>query len=131
MTHKLQNYLRTYRKRTGLSQEEVSYLLGCNARVKANRHERSARIPSLDAILAYEAVYGASAGELFAGVYQKVEHDTKRRARTLAQRLAKKEPTPMIQHKLASLGAIAGTVADLSNVTHDISPQTDEARPGD
>ena len=72
MSHKLENYLRTYRKRSGLSQDEVAYLLGCQNGTKVSRYERFARKPSLETLFAYEVVFGAPARELFAGVYQKV-----------------------------------------------------------
>lgn len=44
---KLDNYLRTYRKKLGLTQREVAFLLGCHSGAKVSRYERSARIPLL------------------------------------------------------------------------------------
>ena len=76
VSHKLENYLRTYRKRSGLSQDEVAFLLGCQNGTKVSRYERFARKPSLETLFAYEVVFGASARELFAGAYQKVEKKT-------------------------------------------------------
>jgi len=37
MSHKLQNYLRTYRKRNSLSQDEMAFLLGCQSGTKVSR----------------------------------------------------------------------------------------------
>ena len=54
MSHKLQNYLRTYRKRSGLSQDEVAFLLGCQTGAKVSRYEPFARKPSLETLFAYE-----------------------------------------------------------------------------
>jgi transcriptional regulator with XRE-family HTH domain len=85
--HKLDNYLRMYRKRAGLSQDEVAYLLGGNSGTKTSRYERFRRMPSLETALAYEAIYGVPARELFAGVAARAEHVVKRRARILDKRL--------------------------------------------
>ena len=116
MSHKLENYLRTYRKRAGFSQDEVAFLLGCRGGAKLCRYERFVRQPSLTAVLAYEAVFRVPPRELFAGLYQKVERRTLRRARLLARRVGKAEPNRMTAHKLAALSAICGTeVRDSGN----------------
>ena len=51
MTHNLENYLRTYRKRSNLSQDEVAFLLGCRGGTKVSRYERHARKPNLEQFL--------------------------------------------------------------------------------
>src|SRR5258708_4349170 len=58
MSRKLPNYLRMYRKRSGLSQEETALLLGYPNGQQVSRCERFTRQPSLQTILAYEAVFG-------------------------------------------------------------------------
>ena len=68
MAHRLPNYLRTHRKRAGLSQDEVAFLLGCRSGAKVSRYERLARRLSLETAFAYEALFGVPARELFAGV---------------------------------------------------------------
>jgi transcriptional regulator with XRE-family HTH domain len=85
--HRLDNYLRMYRKRSGLSQDEVAYLLGAKSGTKTSRYERFQRTPSLETALAYEAIYGISARELFAGVAERAERVVRRRARFLDKRL--------------------------------------------
>jgi transcriptional regulator with XRE-family HTH domain len=76
MSYKLENYLRTYRKRSGLSQDEMAFLLGCQNGTKVSRYERFARKPNLETLFAYEVVFGAPARELFAGVYHIVHYGT-------------------------------------------------------
>src|SRR2546427_6874983 len=106
MSHKLQNYLRTYRKRSGLSQDEVAFLLGCQSGTKVSRYERFSRKPSLETLFAYETVFGAPARELFAGAYQKVEKKTLNRAQFLARKVSRATPSPMATRKLQILKAI-------------------------
>jgi transcriptional regulator with XRE-family HTH domain len=110
MAHKLQNYLRTYRKRTGLSQDEVAFLLGCQGPTggaKVSRYERFSRKPSLETALAYEAVFGIPGRELFAGIFQKVEEKTKKRAQLLARKLNGGKPDRMTRRKLETLASIS------------------------
>ena len=73
-SRKLPNYLRTYRKRAGLSQEEVAFLLGCQDGHKASRYELRKRKPNLETVLAYELIFGTPARELFAGVFEDVAY---------------------------------------------------------
>jgi transcriptional regulator with XRE-family HTH domain len=84
---RLQNYLRTYRRRAGFSQDEIAYLLGAKSGTKTSRYERFRRTPSLETALAYEALFGVPVRELFAGVSARAERMTRRRARLLKKRL--------------------------------------------
>jgi transcriptional regulator with XRE-family HTH domain len=106
LSHKLENYLRTYRKRSGLSQEEVAFLLGGQTGTKVSRYERFARKPSLETLFAYEVVFGAPARELLAGAYQMVEKRTKNRAQLLARKVSRATPDQMATRKLQILKAI-------------------------
>src|SRR3989442_840206 len=67
-THKLENYLRTYRKRSGLSQREVAFLVGCRNGAQVSRYEKRRRLPPLRTALACEAAFGVPVSELFAGL---------------------------------------------------------------
>ena len=80
-TQRLENYLRMYRKRVGLSQDEVASLLGAKFGAKTSRYERFARIPSLVHALECEAIYGIPVKELFAGISAKAERAVHQRAR--------------------------------------------------
>jgi transcriptional regulator with XRE-family HTH domain len=89
---RLDNYLRMYRKRAGLSQDEVGFLLGGKSGRSgtiASRHEQFRRRPSLETALACEAIYGVPVSELFAGVSERAEDMVRRRARVLSKRLGK------------------------------------------
>lgn len=98
---KLDNYLRAYRRRSGLSQDEVAYLLGTRSGTKISRYERGGRLPDLDTALAFKAIFHLPVGVLFAGRQQKVERSVLRRAAKLQQRLETEGPK-----KLRALAAI-------------------------
>ena len=103
---KLDNYLRTYRKKLGLTQREVAFLLGCHSGAKVSRYERSGRIPSVRTIFAYEAIFQKPARELFAGIYDRAERETLRKIRILVSRLRKRQESPVLARKIASLRAV-------------------------
>lgn len=106
MARKLSNYLRTYRRYTGLSQDEVGFLLGCKG-AAVTRYERSVRRPSVENLLAYEMIFGAQARDLFAGVRDEVEEATRTRAVTLARKLGARATDPITLRKLEVLRRIA------------------------
>jgi transcriptional regulator with XRE-family HTH domain len=97
--NKLDNYLRTHRRRAGISQAEMAaFLLGTHDGTKVSRYERFARTPGLETALAYEAIFGISVRELFAGVYQRVERVARRRAQLLQKRIG-----PVASERIAKL----------------------------
>jgi transcriptional regulator with XRE-family HTH domain len=103
---KLPNYLRASRKRLGLSQEEVAYLLGVQSGAKLSRYEGFNREPSLETALALELIYGKPAHDLFGGLSHKIEHDVAKRAKALLRKYRKKTRTPATSHKIETLAAI-------------------------
>jgi transcriptional regulator with XRE-family HTH domain len=84
----LSNYLRTFRLRAGLSQDEVAALVGVAGGAEVSRHETFRRMPTLATALRYEAIFGVPVRELFPGEYQKVELEIQARAQELADRIA-------------------------------------------
>ena len=81
------NYLRTHRRRSGLSQVEVAFLLGLKSGQIVSRYERLDRTPSLETALACQVLFGALPHELYPGLYAKVENITRRRIHALLARM--------------------------------------------
>jgi transcriptional regulator with XRE-family HTH domain len=106
MSSRLPNYLRSNRKRLGLSQEEVAFLLGTTNGAKVCRYERFSRLPSLETALACEVIFKISTRELFSGLYQKINHKVVERAKVLTHRIRRRPLTKHTQQKSAALGAI-------------------------
>jgi transcriptional regulator with XRE-family HTH domain len=86
-TKKLPNYLRTYRRRAGLSQPDVAFLLGCKSKAKISRFELGTNLPTLKTALAYQAIFGVPVSELFAGVFEEIEREVTERAKLLQRTL--------------------------------------------
>ena len=109
--HKLENYLKTYRKRAGISQRDMDFLLGAHGGSKTSRYEHFKRTPNLETALACEALFHASVRELFAGVYVRAERRTILRARLLRKRLLAKNLSP--RGKIILLNTVVGDDANL------------------
>ena len=107
MAAPLQNYLRTYRRRSRFSQEELALLLGSRSGTRVSRYERQVRKPTLETALAYEAIFRVPVSTIFAGLYRKVEKETIARAEDLAERLVSADTVRVSTRKLASLRAIS------------------------
>ena len=67
--HKLENYLKTYRKRAGLSQRDLDFLMAACIGSTTTRYESFQRTPTLENALAYEALFKAPVRQIFAGLY--------------------------------------------------------------
>ena len=103
---KLDNYLRSYRRRLGLSQDLVAELLGSHSGTKVSRYERRIRTVPLETTLAYEAALGIPVADLFAGRFQKIRKAVKRRAQKIARRLESLPKSPSRSRALDALAAI-------------------------
>lgn len=103
MAQALPNYLRTYRKRSGFTQDEMASLLGSKSGTKVSRYERNARYPNLETVFAYEVIFQTPARELFPGIYQQVESETIERIHFLRQKLNQKQSNPVSTRKVETL----------------------------
>ena len=91
MNHEpLNNYIRAMRKRAGLSQKQLSQLLGNESGSKVSRYERFRREPGLQTALACEVIFRTPVSDILAGVHAKVERRTLYRVRLMADSLRKK-----------------------------------------
>ncbi len=109
MSSKLQNYVRTHRRRAGLSQEDMALLLGCKSGAKISRYERFARQPSLETVFAYEAIFGVPARELFAGVYEQARAAIQSRVGALSESLEGENTDASTARKREFLNKVASS----------------------
>jgi len=69
------SYLKSHRKRAGLSRRELAGILGLLSENQIGRHERGAFLPTLVMAVGYEIVFQVSIAELFPGVYDSVRQE--------------------------------------------------------
>jgi transcriptional regulator with XRE-family HTH domain len=80
MSSRHHNYVRTYRKRSSLGQQDVAFLLGCKNRANVCRYEQGHRLPSLRTALALAIILDVSLATLFSATQHEVQ-------RTIAERI--------------------------------------------
>lgn len=119
MTQPLSNYLRTHRRRSGFSLEELGFLLGHQSGSTAGKHERFRRLPTVTSAFAYEIVFRTPARELFRGLYQKVERETIRRALELAKDMGGQRGEAYGRLKCEALKAIYLPFTERTDETHE------------
>ena len=81
------SYLRTYRKKSGLSQSELAEVLGLISEWRISEHERSITIPRLLTAISYEIIFNVPISKLFPGVYETVRGNVESRLAELEARL--------------------------------------------
>ena len=86
----LGSYLRTHRKKAGLTQHQLALLLGYGNRGSVSRHERAASAPPLHIALQCEAIFRVSVSDLFPGVYYAIEQSTEARLADMESALQEK-----------------------------------------
>lgn len=90
---KLTNYLRTYRKRAGLTQRELAFLLGLKARGPISEIEKRRRVPLLRTALALAVIFRIPVEVLFSGMCECIASEVDGRAEKLASELTSKVGT--------------------------------------
>lgn len=77
--HKV-SLLRSCRRSTGLTQDDVAFLIGVRVASQVSRHESGEREPDLRLTLAYKLVFDASAQELLPDIFFIVAQQVRSRA---------------------------------------------------
>ena len=103
MGNQLASYLRTHRRKSGLSQREVAQVLGFKSGQIVSRYEHLSRIPSLKSALACRVLFDVEPHELFPGLYAEVEKLTIMRIRALGEAFSIEEANQVTSHRQASL----------------------------
>jgi|WetSurMetagenome_2_1015567.scaffolds.fasta_scaffold213070_2 DNA-binding XRE family transcriptional regulator len=100
----LASYLRSHRKRSGLSQREIAHLLGYPDQGPVSRHERLCCVPPLMIALSYQAIFGVPVADLFPGSYEAIKQAVEERIEKMKDDLhncsAKGRDAAMIARKL-------------------------------
>jgi transcriptional regulator with XRE-family HTH domain len=84
---RLASYLRTERKRAGLTQKEIAFLVGAKNRAQISRFERLRRLPTTETLLAFMIVFRKNPADLIPGLYDKLLKLVRLRASELHEEL--------------------------------------------
>jgi transcriptional regulator with XRE-family HTH domain len=107
----IRNYLRVYRRRWHLTQEELAFLFGYDAESIISRFEREERTITLAVATACQMLFGVEPKELFPALFDSVEQGVVQRMYELRERLANGEPSRMTLAKLQLLQEALGRIA--------------------
>ena len=77
---KFPSYLRSNRRRWGLTQTELAKLLGAKTGGAISRIERGERLPTLTVALGCEVLFGLGPAHLLPGIFGKIEEEIITRA---------------------------------------------------
>ncbi len=119
MSSRLHNYVRTYRKRSSLGQQDLAFLLGHKSRANVCRIEQGHRLPSLRTALALALILDVSITTLFGGIHYKAQREVAERIATLRSALEEK-------HNSGRVSALASRQLQWLNGRHDHSQNNDE-----
>ena len=106
MPRNLPEYLRSERRRAGLSQEDVAALLGAGL-ISVRRYEQRKRLPALEIALAYEAVLGVPVADLFGRQFEEIRKRVRERATRRSGNLGRVKNPRHIARRKESLQLIS------------------------
>jgi transcriptional regulator with XRE-family HTH domain len=106
MSNTISSYLRAYRRRSGLTQSEVSFLLGGKSDAQISRYERLSRRPSLHTTIGLQVIFGLATKDILPREFIAFEQKVVERARVLSRRLEREANTALTRRKLQFLSTI-------------------------
>lgn len=87
MHHRYKSYLRPHRRRWGLTQQELAFLIGIKSRTAVSRIEGAKRRPSLNAVFICMMIFDMPALDLFPGLMSELHDAILTRATELYEEL--------------------------------------------
>jgi DNA-binding XRE family transcriptional regulator len=84
------NYVRTFRQRHVLTEDELAFLISQRSHTAVSRIEVGRRVPNLEGALALQVLFRQQPRQMFPGFYEAVEDGVMRRCKTLIDALADK-----------------------------------------
>ena len=99
MDRRLRTYLRTLRRRWGLTQRELAFLIGLRRGDHISRVEQLKRLPSLTVAIACIIIFDSSPYILFPGLFEDIQESVLERATELYDEL-QGDPSKSARKKL-------------------------------
>jgi len=99
MDRRIRTYLRTLRRRWGLTQKELAFLIGASGGDHISRLEQLKRLPNIAAAIACIVIFDASPYKLFPGLFKEIEESVLERATQLYDEL-QGDPSESARRKL-------------------------------
>jgi DNA-binding XRE family transcriptional regulator len=104
----LNRYLQTFRRRAGLTQKEIAYLIDAKSRSTISKHESADSCPTFETLVCYELLFGIPMCDFLDGDYQDVADAFRERVNGFLFLLEQKTLTPSVKRKIATLRRVLG-----------------------
>jgi transcriptional regulator with XRE-family HTH domain len=112
MSSRLNSYLRTHRRRHGITLDELALLIGHKRSGPIGNVERDLRNPSVSMLIALAYIFATPADELFPRLHDEIRFGVLKRAEALYEAL-QGQPGPVAHAKLDLLERIIRPVDGL------------------
>jgi transcriptional regulator with XRE-family HTH domain len=100
MTSIIVTYLRRERRKWGLTQRELAFLVGCKSRAQISALENGTMRPTAEQLLLFQLLFGMTAAQLFPQLARGSEQHLLQSARTM---IASLEPASTLRAKRKQL----------------------------
>jgi transcriptional regulator with XRE-family HTH domain len=97
--HIRKNYLRSHRKKLGLTQKELGFVLGLGSGCRISALETGRSKPRLYETITFDRLFGQPFEELWPGFSEKIEIDLDTRIRKLMDRLQRSQSGSSLRTK--------------------------------
>jgi len=102
--------LKSHRKRSGLTQEDVAILIGAHSASQVSRHESNERQPDLRTAIAYAIIFDASLRQLLPKLFREIAGEVHGRATRLAGQLASSDDRLHQSYRLELLSQVTASI---------------------
>src|SRR5208337_318300 len=102
--------LRSKRKNSGLTQDDVAALIGALSASQVSRHESGEREPDLRTALSYRIIFDAPIKHLLPKLYRDIAAEIDMRASALLERLKESGEGLHVGHRVEQLRQIVGRI---------------------
>ena len=110
--HYIDNFaLRSHRKNSGLTQEDVAVLIGVQSASQVSRQENGEREPDLRMALAYQIVFDAPIKHMLPKLYRELAQEVHIRAAALSERLKESADGLHVMHRIEHLRQMAARIS--------------------
>lgn len=112
MSPPLYNQTKTSRKKAGLSQDDVAFLLGKESGSYVSRVEQNKITPDLLTAISYQIIFDIPIDRMFSGIHREIQPTLITRIAKLTNELEKKGGNPKIRKRINFLESVARTIAN-------------------
>ena len=113
MPEQMHSYIRTYRRRLGLTQDDLAVLLELASASAVSRHECGRQLPLLETALGYERILSASLRDLFEHTACTVDERIARRSAVRLEEVRAEPVSRVRDFRLCTLERLAQSTSSL------------------